>query len=193
MRSTCVQRPKIAPYPPVFRAFSRTCDGVREETQLPALSCPRTRASMAASVAIGDRARGLAARRWIPAFAGMTGGMRRAFQGLLRKNRFPTSGRVAGRSPDRGRAGVRVPWASRRRLPPDLLFGNHLSYEFRSEETRRPPSRPSFRRAGSQMTNETLQKMSLPGYIRISFETERPPIFCGDRARGGARDQSAQP
>ncbi len=31
-----------------------------------------------------------------------------------------------------------------------------------------------------QMSND------LPGYIRISFETERPPIFCGDRARGAS-------
>ena len=40
------------------------------------LSCPQTQASMAASVAIGDRARGLAPGRWIPAFAGMTGAAR---------------------------------------------------------------------------------------------------------------------
>ncbi len=40
MRSTCVQRPKIAPYPPVFRAFSRTCDGVREK-----IACPRPNSS----------------------------------------------------------------------------------------------------------------------------------------------------
>ncbi len=38
----------------------------RRDSQMPTLSCPRTRASMAASVAIGDRARGLAPGRWIP-------------------------------------------------------------------------------------------------------------------------------
>ncbi len=80
------------------------------------------------------------------------------------KNRLPTSGRVAGRGPDRGRAGLRVPWASRRRLPPDWLFGNHLSYEFRSEETRRPPSRPSFRRDGSKVASE--RGLAQPGRRR---------------------------
>ena len=34
--------------------------------------------------------------------------------------------------------------------------------------------------------HKLLQKRSLPGYMRISFETERPPIFCGDRARGAS-------
>ncbi len=38
---------------------------------------------------------------------------------------------------------------------------------------------------GPAWGSQTLQKRRRPGYIRISFETERPPSFCGDRARGG--------
>lgn len=33
---------------------------------------------------------------------------------------------------------------------------------------------------------QTLQSRSRPGYRRISFEIERAPSFCGDRARGAS-------
>ena len=57
-RSACVQRPKTPPYPPVFWAFSRAYNRVRKKLQLPAFVMPANRGHpMAASVAIGDRAR----------------------------------------------------------------------------------------------------------------------------------------
>ncbi len=86
-----------------------------------------------------------APRRWIPAFAGMTGGMRRAFQGLLRKNRR--------RRPDASPGGVRI------RAERGCEFHGHRGEDYgrigflaiicrvNSDKTLSPPSRPSLRRA----------------------------------------------